>query len=183
LGSVLDAGRLIRGKSVTLAALELAHAPVRSSIQNRNACNRATDRTCHRSPHSRSQLSLTSHSLLPHDTDSTQLAITARLRLGYPGAADRATHAPLVSITRATAGLLRRTAGRHTPTCGRRRGNYHHPTHAPPVLPPVEMGSWPSSPALMGSGDPNSWSTSKNQRDLVRHGQGFQYEYIRCYIH
>jgi hypothetical protein len=36
---------------------------------------------------------------------------------------------------------------------------------------PTRMGSLPSSPALIGSGEPDSWSTTPNRRDLVRHGQ------------
>jgi hypothetical protein len=44
------------------------------------------------------------------------------------------------------------------------------------------MGSWSSSPALMGSSKPDSGSTSMNQRDLVCHGQTFQFKYIQCCI-
>jgi hypothetical protein len=36
---------------------------------------------------------------------------------------------------------------------------------------PTGMSSFPSSPAPIGSGEPDSWSTTPNQRDLVCHGQ------------
>jgi hypothetical protein len=36
---------------------------------------------------------------------------------------------------------------------------------------PTGMGSLPSSPVPIGSGEPHSWSKIPNRRDLVRHGQ------------
>jgi hypothetical protein len=44
---------------------------------------------------------------------------------------------------------------------------------APLLSPPVGIGTWWSSPAPMGSGEPDLRSMSTNRRDLVRHGLVF----------
>jgi hypothetical protein len=77
-----------------------------------------------------------------------------------------------VFVPRATDGPLWQAAGRRTPCIRHRRNCPTLSAHLPCSL-SVGMGSCASSPALMGSGEPDSQSTSTNRRILVRHGQDF----------